>query len=104
MHWEIIITSLRISILYQVARGMLIELAYEKSHLYSADDGPLNNGHALIALRQKLKIANLEKGCFAFNTQAAKAIQQLNLVNWKQGDSSDIAPFFGRRTFVYNSK
>ncbi|MEQ1065122.1 hypothetical protein ABLB96_08365 [Acinetobacter sp. XH1741] len=80
------------------------ELAYEKSHLYSADDGPLNNGHALIALRQKLKIANLEKGCFAFNTQAAKAIQQLNLVNWKQGDSSDIAPFFGRRTFVYNSK
>jgi len=80
------------------------ELAYEKSHLYSADDNPLNNVHGLIALRQKLKIANLEKGCFAFNTQAAKAIQQLNLVNWKQGDSSDIAPFFGRRTFVYNSK
>ncbi|MHC0018027.1 hypothetical protein ACW2B4_09730 [Acinetobacter pittii] len=77
-------------------------LAYEKSHLYSADDNPLNNVHSLIALRQKLKIANLEKGCFAFNTQAAQAIQRLNLVNWQQGDSSDIGPFFGRRTFVYD--
>ncbi len=52
--------------------------------------------------RQKLKIANLEKGCFAFNTQAAQAIQRLNLVNWQQGDSSDIGPFFGRRNFVYD--
>lgn len=77
-------------------------LAYGKSHLYSADDNPLNNVHSLIALRQKLKIANLEKGCFAFNTQAAQAIQRLNLVNWQQGDSSDIGPFFGRRTFVYD--
>ncbi|MDU6100359.1 MAG: hypothetical protein E6657_06170, partial [Acinetobacter sp.] len=77
-------------------------LAYEKSHLYSADDNPLNNVHSLIAFRQKLKIANLEKGCFAFNTQAAQAIQRLNLVNWQQGDSSDIGPFFGRRTFVYD--
>ncbi|HDU8502404.1 TPA: hypothetical protein RG412_001991, partial [Acinetobacter baumannii] len=51
---------------------------------------------------QKLKIANLEKGCFAFNTQAAQAIQRLNLVNWQQGDSSDIGPFFGRRNFVYD--
>lgn len=31
-----------------------------------------------------------------------KAIQKLNLVNWKQGDSSVIGPFFGRRTFVYD--
>lgn len=31
-----------------------------------------------------------------------KAIQRLNLVNWQQGDSSDIGPFFGRRTFVYD--
>ncbi|MDR2249485.1 hypothetical protein [Acinetobacter sp.] len=77
-------------------------LAYEKSHLYSADDNPLDPVHSLIALKQKLKIANLEKGCFAFNTQAAKAIQQLSLVNWKQGDSSDIGPFFGRRTLSYN--
>ncbi|TGU88199.1 hypothetical protein [Acinetobacter pittii] len=77
-------------------------LAYEKSHLYSADDNPLNNVHSLIALRQKLKIANLEKGCFAFNTQAAQAIQRLNLVNWQPGDSSDIGPFFGRRTFAYD--
>ncbi|KIE87391.1 hypothetical protein SD67_02140 [Acinetobacter pittii] len=77
-------------------------LAYEKSHLYSIEDNPLNNMHSLIAFRQKLKIANLEKGCFAFNTQAAQAIQRLNLVNWQQGDSSDIGPFFGRRTFVYD--
>ena len=77
-------------------------LAYEKSHLYSVDDNPLNEVHSLIAFRQKLKIASLEKGCFAFNTQAAQAIQKLNLVNWKQGDSSDIGPFFGRRTFDYD--
>ncbi|EOQ62887.1 hypothetical protein F935_01978 [Acinetobacter calcoaceticus ANC 3811] len=77
-------------------------LAYEKSHLYSIEDNPLNNTHSLIALRQKLKIANLEKGCFAFNTQAVQAIQKLNLVNWKQGDSSVIGPFFGRRTFIYD--
>lgn len=77
-------------------------LAYEKSHLYSIEDNPLNNVHSLIAFRQKLKIANLEKGCFAFNTQAAQAIQRLNLVNWQPGDSSDIGPFFGRRTFVYD--
>ncbi|MFA2963708.1 hypothetical protein KWF73_10515 [Acinetobacter pittii] len=77
-------------------------LAYEKSHLYSIEDNPLNNVHSLIAFRQKLKIANLEKGCFAFNTQAAQGIQRLNLVNWQQGDSSDIGPFFGRRTFVYD--
>ncbi|KUM12468.1 hypothetical protein AV645_02440 [Acinetobacter calcoaceticus] len=77
-------------------------LAYEKSHLVSIEDNPLNPVYSSIALKQKLKIANLEKGCFAFNTQAAQAIQKLNLVNWKQGDSSDIAPFFGRRTFDYN--
>jgi len=77
-------------------------LAYEKSHLYSIEDNPLNNTHSLIAFRQKLKIANLEKGCFAFNSQAAQAIQKLNLVNWKPGDSSDIGPFFGRRTFDYD--
>ncbi|ETR95549.1 hypothetical protein [Acinetobacter lactucae] len=77
-------------------------LAYEKSHLYSIEDNPLNEVHSLIAFRQKLKIANLEKGCFAFNTQAAQAIQRLNLVNWQPGDSSDIGPFFGRRTFAYN--
>ncbi len=79
-------------------------LAYEKSHLYSIEDNPLNNVHSLIAFRQKLKIANLEKGCFAFNTQAAQAIQRLNLVNWQQGDSSDIGPFFGRRTFAYDMR
>ena len=77
-------------------------LAYEKSHLYSVDDNPLNEVHSLIAFRQKLKIANLEKGCFAFNTQAAQAIQRLTLVNWQPGDSSDIGPFFGRRTFDYD--
>lgn len=77
-------------------------LAYEKSHLYFIEDNPLNNVHSLIAFRQKLKIANLEKGCFAFNTQAAQAIQRLNLVNWQPGDSSDIGPFFGRRTFAYD--
>ncbi|MFW1760355.1 hypothetical protein [Acinetobacter calcoaceticus] len=77
-------------------------LAYEKSHLYFIEDNPLNDVHSLIAFRQKLKIANLEKGCFAFNTQAAQAIQKLNLVNWKQGDSSVIGPFFGRRTFDYD--
>lgn len=77
-------------------------LAYEKSHPYSIEDNPLNNVHSSNALKQKLKIANLEKGCFAFNTQAAQAIQKLNLVNWKQGDRSVIGPFFGRRTFDYN--
>lgn len=77
-------------------------LAYEKSHLYSIEDNPLNEVHSLIAFRQKLKIANLEKGCFAFNTQAAQAIQKLNLVNWQPGDSSVIGPFFGRRTFDYD--
>lgn len=77
-------------------------LAYEKSHPYSIEDNSLNNVHSSNALKQKLKIANLEKGCFAFNTQAAQAIQKLNLVNWKQGDSSVIGPFFGRRTFDYN--
>nr|WP_282102814.1 GNAT family N-acetyltransferase [Acinetobacter baumannii] len=61
-------------------------MAFEKSHLYSTDDNPLNSVHSLIALKQKLKIADLEKGCFAFNTQAAQAIQKLNLVNWKPGD------------------
>lgn len=78
------------------------DLAYEKSHLYSIEDNPLNNVHSSNALKQKLKIANLEKGCFAFNTQAAQAIQKLNLVNWKPGGSSDIGPFFGRRTFDYD--
>lgn len=77
-------------------------LAYEKSHPYSIEDTPLNNEHSANALKQKLKIANLEKGCFAFNTQAAQAIQKLNLVNWQPGDSSDIGPFFGRRTFDYD--
>ncbi|WP_454667100.1 hypothetical protein [Acinetobacter calcoaceticus] len=77
-------------------------LAYEKSHLVSIEDNPLNPVYSSIALKQKLKIANLEKGCFGFNTQAAQAIQKLNLVNWKQGDSSVIGPFFGRRTFDYN--
>lgn len=77
-------------------------LAYEKSHLYSIEDNPLNNVHSSNALKQKLKIANLEKGCFAFNTQAAQAIQKLNLVNWKPGGSSDIGPFFGRGTFDYD--
>lgn len=77
-------------------------LAYEKSHLYFVEDNPLSDVHSLIAFRQKLRIANLEKGCFAFNTQAAQAIQKLNLVNWKQGDSSVIGPFFGGRTFVYD--
>lgn len=77
-------------------------LAYEKSHLYSIEDNPLNNVHSSNALKQKLKIANLEKGCFAFNTQAAQAIQKLNLVNWKPGGSSDIGPFFGRRAFDYD--
>lgn len=77
-------------------------LAYEKSHLYFIEDNPLNDVHSLIAFRQKLKIANLEKGCFAFNIQAAQAIQRLNLVNWQPGDSSDIGPFFGRRTFAYD--
>ena len=77
-------------------------LAYEKSHLYSIEDNPLNNVHSSNALKQKLKIANLEKGCFAFNTQAAQAIQKLNLVNWKPGSSSDIGPFFGRRAFDYD--
>ncbi|PTV43780.1 hypothetical protein DBL02_16545 [Acinetobacter oleivorans] len=77
-------------------------LAYEKSHLYFIEDNPLNDVHSLIAFRQKLKIANLEKGCFAFNTQAAQAIQKLNSVNWQPGDSSVIGPFFGRRTFDYD--
>lgn len=43
----------------------------------------------------------LEKGCFAFNTQAIKAIQKSNKVNWKQGDSSGIGQFFGQRTWIF---
>ena len=78
-------------------------LAYEKSHPYPVDDSPLDPLNSSNVLMQKLKIANLEKGCFAFNTQAAQAIQRLNQVNWKPGVSSDIGPFFGRRTFTDNS-
>lgn len=73
-------------------------LAYEKSHLYSGGDTPIAS---LLAQNQRLKIANLDKGCFAFNTQAIKAIQKLNMINWKQGDSSDIGQFFGQRTWSY---
>lgn len=73
-------------------------LAYEKSHLYSGGDTSIGS---LLAQNQRLKIANLDKGCFAFNTQAIKAIQKLNMINWKQGDSSDIGQFFGQRTWSY---
>ncbi|MHA3982499.1 hypothetical protein ACXIJE_07865 [Acinetobacter venetianus] len=47
-----------------------------------------------------MRIANLEKGCFAFNSQAIKTLKKLNLINWKQGDSSDVGQFFGSRTIV----
>lgn len=73
-------------------------LAYEKSHLYSGGDTQID---LWLVQNQHLNIAKLDKGCFAFNTQAIKAIQKLNMINWKQGDSSDIGQFFGRRTWSY---
>ncbi|KYQ83631.1 hypothetical protein AWW72_01585 [Acinetobacter sp. NRRL B-65365] len=48
-----------------------------------------------------LKSREFIKGCFAFNTQAVDAIKKLNLINWKQGDSSDVGQFFGTRTWTY---
>ncbi|NCU22541.1 hypothetical protein DZC41_03425, partial [Acinetobacter haemolyticus] len=75
-------------------------LAYEKSHIYQVDD-PNDLVQNQIADNQKMKIAQLQNGCFAFNTQAIKAIQKLNKVNWKQGDSSAIGQFFGQRTWTF---
>ncbi|KKW79806.1 hypothetical protein AAV96_06950 [Acinetobacter sp. AG1] len=72
-------------------------LAYEKSHLYSGGDTPID---LWMMQNQRLKIAKLEKGCFAFNTQAINAVKKLNLINWKQGDSSDVGQFLGTRTWV----
>ncbi|WP_320076769.1 MULTISPECIES: hypothetical protein [Acinetobacter] len=54
-----------------------------------------------LLLSQKLRVARLEKGCFAYNEQAITAIQKLKLINWKQGDSSAIGQFFGQRTWVF---
>lgn len=70
-------------------------LAYEKSHPYRGGDSPID---VWLRQRQGLNIAKLEKGCFAFNTQAVNAIKTLNLINWKQGDSSDVGQFLGLKT------
>ncbi|MCH7313564.1 hypothetical protein [Acinetobacter sp. ANC 3882] len=73
-------------------------LNYEKSHLYSGGDTPID---LWMMQNQRLNIAKLEKGCFAFNTQAISAVKKLNLINWKQGDSSDVGQFLGARTWTY---
>lgn len=70
-------------------------LAYEKSHPYQGGDSPID---LWIKQNQRLNNAKLENGCFAFNTQAANTIKNLNLINWKQGDSSDVGQFLGIRT------
>ena len=72
-------------------------LAFEKSHPYSRGDTPID---LWMLQNQRLNIAKLEKGCFAFNSQAINAIKKLNLINWKQGDSSDIGQFLGTRTWT----
>lgn len=76
-------------------------LAYEKSHPYQGGDTPID---LWLVQNQRLNIAKLEKGCFAFNSQAINAIKKLNLINWKQGDRSDVGQFFGLRTWTYTSK
>ncbi|WDZ52410.1 hypothetical protein LF296_06445 [Acinetobacter vivianii] len=73
-------------------------LAYEKSHPYQGGDTPID---LWMKQNQRLNNAKLENGCFAFNTQAVDAIKKLNLINWKQGDSSDVGQFFGTRTWTY---
>lgn len=70
-------------------------LAYEKSHPYQGGDSPID---LWMKQNQRLNNAKLENGCFAFNTQAVDAIKKLNLINWKQGDSSDVGQFLGVRT------
>lgn len=77
-------------------------IIYSKSQLKKLEANPTDN-YLLqeIVLSQKLQVAQLEKGCFAFNTQAINAIQKLNLIHWKQGDSSGIGQFFGLRTWTY---
>ena len=87
------------SALWNVDQSVEYERNWLKKFEESSSDNPIKEK---LIFNQKLDIANLEKGCFAFNTQAVQAIQELNLVNWKQGDSSVIGPFFGRRTFVYD--
>lgn len=76
-------------------------LTYERNLLKILEtgnsDSPLGKE---ILLDQKLRVDNLEKGCFAFNSQAINAIKKLNLINWKQGDSSDIGQFLGTRTWT----
>lgn len=76
-------------------------LSYARDQLNSFEKYDRDNQISqMIILGQKMRIANLEKGCFAFNSQAFKTLKKLNLINWKQGDSSDVGQFFGSRTIV----
>lgn len=75
-------------------------LAYEQSHLLQASD-PENSIENLFVHEQKMEIAKLEKSCFAYNSTAINAVKKLNLINWKQGDSSGIGQFFGMRTWIF---
>lgn len=75
-------------------------LAYVQSHLLQASD-PENSIESLFVHEQKMEIAKLEKSCFAYNSTAINAVKKLNLINWKQGDSSGIGQFFGMRTWIF---
>ncbi|ESK56846.1 hypothetical protein [Acinetobacter tjernbergiae] len=75
-------------------------LAYEQNHLLQASD-PENSIKNLFVHQQKMEIANLKKSCFAYNSTAINAVKKLNLINWKQGDSSGIGQFFGMRTWIF---
>ncbi|RLZ09024.1 hypothetical protein EAH57_08380 [Acinetobacter sp. 2JN-4] len=81
-----------------------LSLGYERKQLEELKNSNFDFESAFreeLLLSQSHRVAMLEKGCFAFNTQAIKAIQKLNKVNWKQGDSSGIGQFFGQRTWIF---
>lgn len=81
-----------------------LSLDYERKQLEELKNSNFDFESAFreeLLLGQSHRVAMLEKGCFAFNTQAIKAIQKLNKVNWKQVDSSGIGQFFGQRTWIF---
>ncbi|ENW04113.1 hypothetical protein [Acinetobacter beijerinckii] len=77
-------------------------LKYERESLKNIEKNTFDSPLAKeIIFNQKLRIASLEKSCFAYNSTAINAVKKLDLINWKQGDSSGIGQFFGMRTWIF---
>lgn len=66
--------------------GVELSLDYERKHLEELKNSNFDFESEIreeLLFSQSHRVAMLEKGCFAFNTRAIKAIQKLNKVNWK---------------------